>query len=130
MKDEGKNNLLYRTKQFALRILKLADNLPKTNSGNSISKQVTRSGTSVAANYRAAQRARSRNEFVAKIRIVLEEVDETLFWLELLTESGIVAESKLKLLLKEANELTAIFCSISKSSSGFSSIIHHPSTLN
>ncbi len=113
MKEEVKN-LLDRTKIFAIRIIKLADYLPNTKSGITIGKQIVRSGTSVAANYRAAQRARSQKEFIAKIHIVLEEIDETLFWIELLIDSEIVKKSMLDLIRKEADELTAIFCSISK----------------
>jgi four helix bundle protein len=74
-----------------------------------LGKQLLRCGTSVAANYRAVCRARSKAEFVAKIGIVVEEVDETVLWLELMTESGIVEAEKTQALLKEANELTAIF---------------------
>jgi four helix bundle protein len=74
-----------------------------------LGKQVLRSGTAVGANYRAVCRARSRAEFIAKIGVVVEEADETVFWLELLAETGIVKESRLKNLLTEAKELTAIF---------------------
>ncbi len=78
------DELKERTKQFALRVVKLVTALPKTVEGRAIAGQIVRSGTSVAANYRAACRARSRTEFVAKIGIVLEEADETLLWLELI----------------------------------------------
>jgi len=74
-----------------------------------LGKQLLRCGTSVAANYRAACRARSKAEFVAKMGVVVEEADEAILWLELLTESGIVPPEKAELLLKEAHELTAIF---------------------
>ena len=96
-----------RTKQFAIRIVKLFRSLPKTDEGRVVGRQVLRSGTSVAANYRAVCRARSKAEFVAKIGVVVEEADETVFWLELL--GGIVAPKKLEELLREANELLAIF---------------------
>jgi len=98
-----------RTKQFAIRIVRLYQALPKKDEGRVIGRQVLRSGTSVAANYRAACRARSKAEFVAKIGVVVEEIDETVFWLELLVETGIVARSKMESLQKEATELLAIF---------------------
>ena len=98
-----------RTKQFALRIIRLFRSLPKSPEGQTLGKQVLRSGTSIGANYRAAGRARSKAEFVSKIGIVVEEADETVFWLECLIESGIVKEAMLKDLLAEANELVAIF---------------------
>jgi four helix bundle protein len=98
-----------RTKQFAIRIVKLFRSLPKTEEARVIGRQVLRSGTSVAANYRAVCRARSKAEFIAKIGVVVEEADETVFWLELLGETGIVEPEKLANLLLEANELLAIF---------------------
>jgi len=94
-----------RTKQFALRIIRLVRSLPKLSEAQILGKQLLRSGTSVGANYRAAGRARSKAEFVAKIGIVVEEADEAVFWLECLAESGIVGEYLLKDLLTEANEL-------------------------
>lgn len=98
-----------RTKEFALRIVRLFRELPKRDEARMIGKQVFRSGTSVAANYRAVCRARSKAEFIAKMGIVEEEIDETVFWLELLVETGIIAEGQVKSLLKEAKELLAIF---------------------
>ena len=98
-----------RTKTFALRILDLADALPRTRSGNVIAGQIVRSGTSVAANYRALCRAKSRADFVNKTSIVEEEADESCFWLELLVDRGLLAPRRVRPLLKEANELTAIF---------------------
>ena len=98
-----------RTKQFAIRIVRLFQALPKRDEARVIGRQVLRSGTPVAANYRAVCRARSRAEFVAKIGVVLEEIDETVFWLELLIETGIVSQSRMENLLKEASELLAIF---------------------
>jgi four helix bundle protein len=98
-----------RTKTFALRILDLADALPRTRGGNVIAGQIVRSGTSVAANYRALCRAKSRADFVNKTSIVEEEVDESCFWLELLIDRGLLAPRRVQPLLKEANELTAIF---------------------
>jgi four helix bundle protein len=101
-------DLKKRTKQFALRILKLVDALPKTTAGPALASQLVRSGTSVAANYRAACRAKSPADFVAKMGIVEEEADETLFWLELLEESALVTAAKLTAIKQEANELIAI----------------------
>jgi four helix bundle protein len=101
-------DLKKRTKAFALRILKLVDALPKTTAGRALASQIVRSGTSVAANYRAACRARSTADFIAKMGIVEEEADETLFWLELLEESELVSASKLPAIKQEANELNAI----------------------
>src|SRR5205823_1162054 len=93
---------------FALRILKLVDALPKTTAGLTLSSQIVRSATSVAANYRAACRAKSIADFIAKMGIVEEEADETLFWLELLEESELVPAAKLTAIKQEANELIAI----------------------
>jgi four helix bundle protein len=101
-------DLKKRTKAFALRILTLVDALPKTTAGCALSSQIVRSGTSVAANYRAACRAKSTADFIAKMGIVEEEADETLFWLELLDESKLVPAAKLTAIKQEANELIAI----------------------
>ena len=98
-----------RTKAFALAILRLTRRLPKTDEGRVIARQLMRSGISVGANYRAVCRARSDAEFVAKLGTVIEECDETLFWLELLTEASICALSRLKSELAEGNELLRIF---------------------
>jgi len=98
-----------RTKQFAIRIVKLFRALPKNDEARVIGKQVLRSGTSVAANYRAVCRARSGAEFIAKIGVVVEEADETVFWLELLVETEIISLQKMESLINEANELLAIF---------------------
>lgn len=105
-----------RTKQFALRIMNLVDALPKTTSAIAIGRQIIRSGTSVGANYRAACRGRSKAEFISKLGIVAEEADETCFWLELIIEGNLLPESKVQPLLKEADELTAIFVSSIKTS--------------
>src|SRR5213082_2984531 len=104
----NESDLKKRTKAFALRILKLVDALPKTTVGRALASQIVRSGTSIAANYRAACRARSTADFIAKMGIVEEEADETLFWLELLEESELVSAAKLTAIKKEADELTAI----------------------
>ena len=101
-------DLKKRTKAFALRILKLVDALPKTTAGRAFASQIVRSGTSVAANYRSACHAKSTADFVAKMSIVEEEADETLFWLELLEESELVTAAKLTAIKQEANELIAI----------------------
>jgi four helix bundle protein len=98
-----------RTKEFAVRVVRLFRALPRSDEARIIGKQILRSGTSVAANYRAVGRARSRAEFISKMGTVVEEADETVFWLELLVATGIVPASKLKNLLEEANELLAIF---------------------
>ena len=98
-----------RTKKFALRVISLFRALPRSPEAQVIGKQLLRSGTSVAANYRAACRARSRAEFVARVAVVEEEADESTLWLELLGDSGIMKPAKLAALLAEARELTAIF---------------------
>jgi four helix bundle protein len=97
-----------RTKQFAIRIVAAVRSLPRNREADVIGKQLLRCGTAVAANYRAICRSRSQAEFVSKISVVVEEADETVFWLELLAETGLVSAARLTLLLKEANELLAI----------------------
>ncbi|MBI3270086.1 MAG: four helix bundle protein [Planctomycetes bacterium] len=97
-----------RTKAFALRIVRLVTALPKHLVSAVIGKQILRSGTSVGANYRAACRARSRAEFASRIAVVEEEADETLYWLELLVESGQMKPARLTSLMKETGELVAI----------------------
>lgn len=101
--------LRHRTKEFAIRIVRLFRELPKTDEARMVGRQVFRSGTSVAANYRAVCRARSKAEFIAKMGVVVEEADETVFWLELLIETGMVREGQLASLVKESKELLAIF---------------------
>jgi four helix bundle protein len=97
-----------RTKQFALRVMRLVDALPNTPKGRAIASQLVRSGTSVAANYRSACRGRSHAEFISKIGVAEEEADETVLWLELIVEDKLLAQTKIAPLLKEANELVAI----------------------
>ena len=97
-----------RTKHFALRILKMADALPTSRSGNAIANQVVRSGTSVAANYRALCRSKSRADFINKTSIAEEEADETAFWLELILDAELLTATRVKPLLEEAGEITAI----------------------
>ena len=111
-------DLKARTKQFALRVMKMVDALPRTIQGRAIAKQIIRSATSVAANYRAACRARSRAEFIAKIGIVEEEADESCFWLELIIDSGLLNEDRIRPLLSEAGELVAIMAASRKSAIG------------
>src|SRR6266576_1918337 len=95
--------------QFAVRVMKLADALPNKPSGRTIANQVARSGCSVAANYRAALRGKSRADFINKITIVLEEADETGFWIELTERAGLLQSKRLKALQDEAEQLTRIF---------------------
>jgi four helix bundle protein len=109
------DQLKKRTKEFALRVIKLVTALPKTVEGRAIANQIMRSGTSVAANYRSACRARSRSEFVAKIGIVLEEADETLLWLELIVAAKLLSPARVDSLLREADELVAIMAVTRKS---------------
>jgi four helix bundle protein len=104
-----KEELKARTKDFGLRVMRLVDALPKTTSGRAIANQLIRSGTSVGANYRAACRARSNKEFIAKLGVVLEEADESVFWLELIRDGELLTAKLVESLLSEANELTAIF---------------------
>lgn len=106
-----------RTKQFSLRIIKCFQNLPKNEEARIVGKQLLRSATSTAANYRAVCRARSNAEFFSKLSIVVEEADESVFWLEILLESEIVKESEVtnaKSLLKEANEILSVVASSRK----------------
>ena len=107
----NKEELKNRTKRFALNVVRLVDELPKNRAGNTFGGQLIRSGTSVAANYRSACRARSTADFVAKMGVVEEEADETIFWMELLIEAHVVAEEELKALMKEADEILAIIVS-------------------
>lgn len=100
-----------RTRRFAINIIKFINTLPKNAAAFVITKQIIRSATSIGANYRAAQRARSRAEFIAKLGIVLEEADETVYWLEIITESSLAPVERSAPLLKEANAITAIIAS-------------------
>ena len=105
----GPQELRDRTKAFAVRIVKLYRSLPHTADSQVVGKQLLRCGTAVAANYRAACRGRSRAEWIAKIGLVVEEADETVFWLEMLSDCDIVNSERCKDILKEACELSAIF---------------------
>jgi len=111
-------DLKARTKQFALRVIKLVDALPRTIQGRAVANQIIRSATSVAANYRAACRARSRAEFIAKIGVVEEEADETAFRLELIIDSALLTQTRVRPLLTEAGELVAIMAASRKSALG------------
>jgi four helix bundle protein len=111
-------DLKARTKTFALRVVKLVDAMPRTIQGRAIANQIIRSATSVAANYRAACRARSRAEFIAKLGVVEEEADETAFWLELIIDSALLTEARIHPLLTEARELVAIMAASRKSAVG------------
>lgn len=102
------DNLKKRTQEFALSIINLVQSLPKGQASLVIGNQLTKSGTSVGANYRSACRARSRAEFIAKMGIVEEEADETIYWIELLIKAGLIKKDGVKPLLKEAHELLAI----------------------
>jgi four helix bundle protein len=114
MAENEKQDLKIRTKQFALWIIRLYTSLPKTTEAQVIGRQVLDSGTSVGAQYREAQRAKSDADFISKLEGSLQELDETAYWLELLRDSGMVSAEKLNPLLKETDELTAIFVTIVK----------------
>tara|TARA_A100001391_G_scaffold46670_1_gene27563 strand:+ start:185 stop:538 length:354 start_codon:yes stop_codon:yes gene_type:complete len=107
-----------RTKQFALRVMKLVGSLPQNAVGRPIGNQLIRSATSVGANYRAACRGRSKAEFVSKLSIVIEEADESCYWLELIIEGGLLPKDKVDSLLDEANQITAIMVASRKTAKG------------
>jgi four helix bundle protein len=102
------SELKTRTKEFALRVMRLVGALPKDSVGRAIGNQLIRSGTSVGANYRAACRGRSKAEFAAKLSIVIEEADECCYWMELIIQGDLLPEEKVASLLDEANQITAI----------------------
>ena len=112
-----------RTKRFALLVIRFCRTLPHNQESLIITRQLLRSCTSVGANYRAVCRARSAADFISKLGIVLEEADETLFWLELLIESGIAQSERADPLLKEANELVSIFVASLRTAKGVKSAI-------
>ncbi|MEA2013463.1 MAG: four helix bundle protein [Verrucomicrobiota bacterium] len=99
------------TKFFAIRIYKIVNALSNNIAGRNLGNQIFRSGTSVASNYRATCRGHSKKEFISKLHVILEEIDETQFWLEFIIETKIMPKSRIESLLKESNELTAIFTS-------------------
>jgi len=111
---EFRISMQQRTKQFALRVVKLFQALPKTDEAKIIGKQLLRSATSVGANYRAACRARSPKEFFSKLSVVIEETDESMFWIELLADSNIVKATLLQDLLLENEEIIKIIVSARK----------------
>jgi len=101
-------DLKARTKRFALEVIRLVESLPKTITASTLGRQLLRAGTSVGANYRAACRARSSADFISKMGIVEEEADETIYWMELLIESGLVQMDDISHLLEEANQILAM----------------------
>ncbi len=112
--NDGRQDLRVRTKDFALRVVRLYVALPKTVEAQVLGKQILRSGTSVGAHYREASRAKSDADFISKIEGGLQELEETTYWLKLIAETGILTEAQVKSLLAEANELTAMFVSMVK----------------
>jgi four helix bundle protein len=112
-----------RSKRFALQIIRLCRVLPRSLEATVISRQLLRSATSVGANYRAVCRARSTADFVSKLGIVLEEADETLFWIELPVESGVAHPEKIHSVRREANELVSIFVASLRTAKGLKSAI-------
>ena len=122
--------MLLRTKKFALRIMKVVDALPKTPAGRAIGNQLVRSGTSVPANYRAACRGRSKAEFIAKLGIVEEEADESALWLELIIEGGLLKETLIGDLHREAGEITAIMSASKMTARARSQIANRKSKIN
>lgn len=105
---DEKYDLKKRTKAFALRVITLCEALPKTMTASVVAKQLVRCGTSVGANYRAACHAGSQADFIAKLGIVREECDESIYWMELLLDSGLMTEKRLQSLMEKANELLSI----------------------
>jgi four helix bundle protein len=119
-----------RTKHFALRVIKLFQALRKSEEERILGRQLLRSGTSVAANYRALCRARSRAEFIAKMGVVIEEADEAVFWMELLVDAGLVERARIEHLVREANELVAIFVSSRKTARSGTKVSNQAGSLN
>ena len=109
-----KNELKQRTKKFSIDVIKFVETAPRLRSLDILTHQLLRSSTSVGANYRSACRGKSTADFINKIVIVEEEADESVYWLELIEESGLINSAALPILKKEANELTAIFTAIGK----------------
>lgn len=108
------DELKKRTKQFGLRVIRLVESLPKTRTANVIGRQLLDCATSVGANYRASCRGRSKAEFIAKLGVVEEEADESIYWLEMLVEAKVVKSEQITGLLAEADELTAIIAASRK----------------
>jgi four helix bundle protein len=118
MSVDKHHELRARAKAFALRVIRMSQALPRNREANVISQQILRSATGMAANYRAAGRSRTKAEFLAKISVVVEEADETVFWLEMLADSGLVRAKKLENIQAEANELLAIFAAARRTAKG------------
>jgi four helix bundle protein len=116
-----------RSRQFAMRIVRLYQSLPKTAEAQVMGKQLLRAGTSVAANYRATCRSRSRAEFIAKMGVVVEEADESMFWLAAIAESGVFPAKKVQALQKEASELTKIFAASNRTARAGQKSLNHKS---
>lgn len=114
-----------RTRAFALGIIRFVETLPRTTPGRVIGNQLLRSGTSVAANYRAATRARSRREFIAKLGIVEEEGDETLFWIDLAVDATLSTDGQAMDLRREANEIVAMVVSSIRTARGWRRVTPH-----
>jgi four helix bundle protein len=109
-----RNTLQQRTKQFHIDVIHLCEDLPRNAAGFELAKQVIRSAGSVGANYRATIRAKSKADFIYKIEIVLEEADESMYWLEVIRDAKLKIGEDVERLIKEANELTAIFAATDK----------------
>lgn len=114
----NRNELIERMMVFALRVVRMVEVVPKTITGRTAAGQIVRSATSVAANYRASQRAKSPADFVAKITTVLEEADETEFWLEFIARAKLLPETRLAELRREADELIRIIAATRRSARG------------
>ena len=120
-----------RTKAYAIRIVKLVDALPNTRTCSRLSRQLLDAGTSVGANYRAACRAKSRADFINKLRIVEEECDESLYWMELLIDTGSVKASRVQALMNEGAQILAIVVASAKTARSFTgaSIVNRQSQI-
>ena len=125
---EDRDSLSARTNAFAIRIVRMFRALPQTPEALILGKQALRSGTAIAANYRAARRARSKAEFIAKLGVVVEEADESSFWLDLLVEADIVPSARMGRLRQEATELLKIFARSVKSAKRNQSANRHHAT--
>ena len=111
---EFSKELEIRTKKFAISIIKLSSSMPNTPESKVIRNQITKSGTSIGANYREANRSRSKADFTNKIKICESEASETMYWLEIIEELNLINTESINLIIKEASEILAIFTSISK----------------
>ena len=125
----GPDELRQRTKQFALRVIGVFRALRRTEEARVLGKQLLRSATGMAANYRSACRCRSRADFISRIGITLEEADETVFWLELLVDSATVRQERVAQLLNEANELVKIFAASRITAASRREIANHKSQI-